>query len=153
MNSYLEFDAGKDINKITTFGSTNYYNKNHIEVAAHTTMQITNSEIMDFMGDSQGMWLGSTFNINGNLLLNNSAIVWPNGMTGFNEKKSSSVNGVPRTATQHFTFNVGSTTLMDNILFRGNAVRFKDNSDGHSQQLFVNVLLDPLPSGYLPPSN
>ena len=163
-NSYLEFNAGKDKYFYMAENGKNYYRKNHIEVGQHTTMQITNSEIVEFMGDvdpstykKKGLWLGSTFNVNGNLLLNNSVIVWSEWGNGFNGvryndvqpiNETGTIGSYPKTEAQHFTFNAGSKTMMDNILFRGHSVRSIDNSSGNSQSVFANVLLDLMPTGY-----
>ena len=167
-NSYLEFNAGKDKYFYKKKNGKNYYLKNHIEVGKHTTMQITNSEIVNFMGDvdpstyeKKGLWLGSTFNVNGNLLLSNSVIVWPEWGNGFNGvsyngapiKETGTIGSYPKTEAYHFVYNDNSITLLDNILFRGSALRPKDNGviDNGVKSTTItssNLLYDPLPTGY-----
>lgn len=167
-NSYLEFNAGKDKYFYKKKNGKNYYLKNHIEVGEHTTMQITNSEIVNFMGDvdpstyeKKGLWLGSTFNVNGNLLLSNSVIAWSEWGNGFNGvsyngapiKETGTIGSYPKTEAYHFVYNDNSITLLDNILFRGTALRPKDNGviDNGVKSTTItssNLLYDPLPTGY-----
>ena len=62
----------------TKVGGANYYSQNHVEVGEHTVMQITNSEVLDFVGDLNGLWhSASTFDVKGKLLVDNTTMAWP----------------------------------------------------------------------------
>lgn len=131
-NSYLEYNAAITGN----ISGTHYYTADHVVVGNKTTMQISNSEILDFMGDLEGLWYGSTFRTWGNLFADNISVVWPDKGQRFH------------TSAKHFYVNSGSLVAVSNILFRGmNAVT---GGDGVSELRAVNYLYDPLNSGYHP---
>ena len=131
-NSYLEYNAAI----MGKLSGTNYYYSDHVVVGDKTTMQITNSELVDFMGDLSGLWVGYTFRIRGNLFADNVSVVWPNKGQGFHAS-----------AKQFYAYK-GSRVSINNILFRG-----KDGDmagDGAGDALLGNYLNDPLNSGYHP---
>ena len=111
-NSHLAFDASTV--KATTEDGLNLYAENHIVVSEHTVMQITNSEILDFVGDLNGRWYdGSTFEVKGGkLLIDNSTVAWP---TQFGIILSEQ--------------RIGSTSVYPVMRFRvlGNGVLFTNN--------------------------
>ena len=105
-NSYLAFDAGGYDKQPS--GNVNYYYRNHVEVGKATVMHISNTEIMDFMGDQpKGSWRGSTFDVKGNLLLSNSSLAWPGKGAGFDA------------LAQMFTVRTESAVTLNNNLIRG----------------------------------
>lgn len=144
-NSHMSFDAGSYGGK--TLANENLYNRNHVDVGAHTTLQITNSEILDFVGDENGRWYGSTFDVYGNLLVDNSTLAWPN-LYGF---RFSSLNvGTDRyTPVYHFKVHDNAVLLTNNLLVRGEKkLRVKSSSTATVDT--AHTAYDPLTSGYHP---
>ncbi|MBQ2559571.1 MAG: hypothetical protein II565_03120 [Fibrobacter sp.] len=138
-NSYLEFDAGGYGKQVS--GNVNYYNRNHVEIGKATTMQISNTEILDFMGDQpKGLWKGSTFDVKGNLILSNSSLVWPMLGAGFDG------------TAQSFTARTGSVIGLSNTLIRGIGSFRLAVPTGDSPRAFTeyNTLFDPMEFGYHP---
>lgn len=114
-NSHLSFDAGSYDG--TMVGGIQFYKRNHIEVAPHTTMQITNSEILDFVGDYDKRWYGSTFDVRGKLLVDNTALAWPD-LAGFVLSKTTE-KGVTMDPVMHFNVYPNAILLTNNLLLRG----------------------------------
>ena len=131
-NSYLEYNAAI----MGKLPGTNYYSSDHVVVGDKTTMQITNSELMDFMGDLNGHWLGSTFKVWGNLFVDNTSMVWPDKGQRFD------------TSARHVFANSGSIVSLSNILFRG--WEATAGGDGAGDIRISNILYDALDNGYHP---
>ena len=146
LNSHLSFQAG--LYGAYKKNNTNFYNRNHVDVGAHTTMQISNSEILDFIEDPIGLWYGASFNVEGNLLLSNSTLAWPN-LTGFNFA-SGTVNGVSVSPVVHFRTRSNNTNLLtNNLLIRGSE-KLRVIKYGNAKIDTAHTAYDRLSSGYHP---
>ena len=148
-NSHLAFEASSyGARKV---GDKNLYDRNHIEVAAHTTLQITNSEILDYVGDPIGLWQGSTFDVRGNLFIDNTVLVWLD-TKGFNFKEQK-INGETVYPVLHFREHSDAIIVTDNLLLRGPEDLRSDRRSGDGKPRHVrqtNTYRDPLETGYFP---
>ena len=144
-NSHLAFDAGSYGGK--TLAGENLYNRNHVDVGAHTVMQITNSEILDFVGDENGRWYGSTFDVYGNLLVDNSTLAWPN-LFGINLDQDD-IGEIILDPVDRFRVSDNAVLLASNLLIRGDN-QLRVNSTTTATVDTAHTAYDPLTSGYHP---
>lgn len=135
-NSYLGFNAAAP--GYTTKSGIRYYPTSHVKVGKHTTLQISNSEIHDFLEDAEGKWCGNTFDVQerGRLLVDNSTFVWSN-TSNFN---TNAANGMP--APQHLKLARYSITSLSNSLFRGTSLHKEVNSQANYHENRINVFDD-----------
>ena len=146
-NSHLSFDAS--IYSATKVGNTNFYSQNHVEVGANTTMQITNSEVLDFVGDINGLWhSASTFDVKGKLLVDNTTMAWPN-LSGFNLSTQYIGNAWRSPVVRFKVYGSNPILLTNNLLIRGdNQIRVLKTSTATIDT--AHTAYDPLTSGYHP---
>ena len=95
----------------------NMYDLSHVEVGEHTVMQITNSEILEYVEDSKGVWCGSAFDVKGKLLIDNSAFAWPN-LFGINFDQLV-IGGIILDPVDRFRVSDNAVLLASNLLIRG----------------------------------
>ena len=119
-NSYLGFNAAAP--GYNTREGIRYYTTSHVTVGKHTTLQISNSEILDFLDDQEGKWCGNTFDVHarGRLLVDNSIFVWSD-IDRFNFAD----NGMP--SPLHVSYGQYSIVSLSNNLFRGYPLRKDGN--------------------------
>lgn len=152
VNSHLSFDAGEY--GATTAGDKNIYSRNHIEVAKNTTLQIANSDIINFIEDANGRWTGSTFNVRGKLLVDNTGLTWLH--TERYNLHNKKIGGVPVDTVLHFRQHQNAIILTNNLLLRGDAkkrglpIRLelrsgRQDNDGEAQHVSqTNTYYEPL---------
>ena len=124
VNSHLSFDAG-EYGGTQELNGKRIYDRNHIEVAKNTTLQITNSEIFNFVGDpdleagepDNKLWTGSTFNVRGKLLVDNTGLTWLHTERYNLHKKK--IGGVSVDTVLHFRQHSNAIILTNNLLLRG----------------------------------
>ncbi len=135
-NSYLEFNAAAP--GYTTREGIRYYTTSHVKVGKHTTLQISNSEIHDFLTDLEGKWSGNTFDVRerGRLLVDNSTFVWSN-TSNFN---FGATNGMP--APHHLSLARYTIASLSNNLFRGYALVKEAHAQAHLHENGINVFDD-----------
>ena len=121
-NSVLEFNAG-DYGGEDLEGK-HVYSRNHIEVAKNTTLQITNSEMTDFIEVGPGLWSGSTFNVRGKLLMDNNVLTWLN-VDKYNLSKQK-LKGKTVNKVLHFRQHKDAIIITDNLLLRAGSKDPKD---------------------------
>lgn len=121
-NSVLEFNAGDYGGE--DLGGKYVYSRNHIEVAKNTTLQITNSEMIDFIEEADGLWSGSTFNVRGKLLMDNNVLTWLN-VDKYNLSKQK-LKGKTVNKVLHFRQHKDAIIITDNLLLRAGSKDPKD---------------------------
>ena len=148
MNSHMSFDAS--MYDATKVGSLNLYNENHVEVGANTTMQIINSEILDFTGDLNGLWhTASTFIVRGKLLVDNTTMAWPT-LNGINLVARPIGGNTFRLPISRFRVYNNAVLLTNNLLIRGDdQIRVLKTSSTATIDT-AHTAYDPLTSGYHP---
>ena len=150
-NSHLAFDAS--IYSATKVGSTNLYNANHVDVGANTTMQITNSEVLDFVGDLNGLWhSASTFDVKGKLLVDNTTMAWPT-LYGINLVARPIGGNTFRLPIFRFRVYENAVLLTNNLLIRGDdqlRVAVLPSAVSTATVDTEHTAYDPLTSGYHP---
>ena len=123
------------------------YDLSHVEVGEHTVMQITNSEIFEYVGDPKGVWCGSAFDVKGKLLIDNSAFAWPN-LIGINLNPLV-IGGIILYQVHHFRVFDNAVLLASNLLIRGdNQLRVYSTTTATVET--AHTAYDPLTSGYHP---
>ena len=146
-NSHLTLD----VNSYSSIkvGNRNMYDLSHVEVGEHTVMQITNSEILDYVGDPNGLWCGSTFDVRGKLLIDNSAFAWPNSF-GINLIPPHIQGGIVLLPVRRFQVLENAVLLTSNLLIRGdNQLRVYGGYPTSTIDT-AHTAYDPLTSGYHP---
>ena len=150
-NSHLAFDAS--IYSATKVGSTNLYDANHVDVGANTTMQITNSEVLDFVGDLNGLWhSASTFDVKGKLLVDNTTMAWPT-LYGINLVARPIGGNTFRLPIYRFRVYQNAVLLTNNLLIRGDdqlRVAVLPSAVSTATIDTAHTAYDPLTSGYHP---
>lgn len=134
-NSYLGFNAA--VSGYTVKNGTRFYAHSHVTVGEHTTLQISNSEILDFLEDAEGKWCGSTFIVHarGRLLVDNSIFAWPD-IDRFNFAN----NGMP--SPNHLSLGQYSIVSLSNNLFRGSSLVKEGDDIANFYENGINVFDD-----------
>ena len=150
-NSHMAFDAS--MYTATKVGGANYYSQNHVEVGEHTVMQITNSEVLDFVGDLNGLWhSASTFDVKGKLLVDNTTMAWPT-LYGINLVARPIGGNTFRLPIYRFRVYQNAVLLTNNLLIRGDdqlRVAVLPSAVSTATIDTAHTAYDPLTSGYHP---
>ena len=115
-NSHLALDVNSySLTKL--YDHRNMYDLSHVEVGEHTVMQITNSEILEYVGDLNGVWCGSAFDVKGKLLIDNSAFAWPDPLRINHDNLV--IGGIILDPVDRFRVSDNAVLLASNLLIRG----------------------------------